>query len=159
MNEKPLNKVLKYLSMTSQLLRVLILQLIFLLLMSLLFVGCGEINTTIPNKAYKYWAGTHASSDLKILKGQYWQSSHWTKEYILYLKLRPTFTWWNEFLKQNHLRIDTTIWTMPSDAPKWFQPSKNFVRFRFYDSGNFDQGSRYFRDTINNDCYIYEIQL
>lgn len=116
-----------------------------------------EVNTTDPTDAYKYWAGTKPPDNLKVLNGQYWQSAHWTREYIMYLKLKPTIEWWDEFLKQNYISVDTDEWTKPSDAPTWFTLSDNSLRYRGGD--DFDQGSRYFRDTLTGECYIYEIQL
>ncbi len=120
-------------------------------------VSCSEINITNPTETYKYWSGTNAPSDLELLNGQYWQSSHWTREYIMYLKFKPTDKWWNEFIEQNQISADKGNWIMPSDAPTWFNPSESSIRF----GGNsrFEQGSRYFKDTLTGVCYIYEIQL
>lgn len=128
-----------------------------LILTSSLLVSCMEKKTTDANDAYKYWAGTNPPSDLQVINGQYWQSSHWTKEYILYLKFKPTDKWWNDFIKENHLPTDTNKWTKPDDAPNWFQPTDSCVKYGFDDE--FDQGSRYFRDTTTGVSYIYEIQL
>ena len=132
--------------------KVLISILIILSLSS-----CSEINTTNPTKTYKYWSGTNAPSDLELLNGQYWQSSHWTREYIMYLKFKPSDKWWNEFIQQNQISIDKGDWIMPGDVPTWFNPSENSIRFG--GNSNFDQGSRYFKDTLTGVCYIYEIQL
>ncbi len=122
-----------------------------------MLTSCVETNTSDPINAYKYWAGTDSPEDLRVLKGQYWQSAHWTKEYILYLELKPTDDWWDEFLKQNCKSVDTDKWTKPRDAPTWFNPSSNSIRYGGCD--DFDQGSRYIRDTLTGVCYIYEIQL
>ena len=128
-----------------------------IILTSLILTSCMEVNTSDPVVAYKNWGGTKPPDDLKVLNGQYWQSAHWTKEYIMYLKLMPTNEWWDEFLKQNYISVDTDEWTKPSDAPKWFTPSVNSIRYGGGD--DFDQGSRYFQDTLTGECYIYEIQL
>lgn len=119
--------------------------------------SCSEINTTNPVETYKYWSGTDTPSNLELLNGQYWQSSHWTREYIMYLKLKPSDKWWNEFIRQNQISADNGDWIMPSDAPTWFNPSENSIRFG--GNSDFDQGSRYFKDTLTGVCYIYEIQL
>lgn len=118
--------------------------------------SCSELKTSDAEKTFKYWAGTPLTSDVELLNGQYWQSGHWTKEYIMYLKLKPSKLWWNEFLKQNSLTTDTTKWIRPDDAPKWFKPTENSIQFG---QTGFSQGSRYFNDTITGVCYIYEIQL
>lgn len=118
--------------------------------------SCSETQTSDAKKTFKYWAGTNPPSDIEILNGQYWQSGHWTKEYIMYLKLKPSKTWWNEFINQNSLTVDTTKWTKPDDAPSWFEPTENSKQ---YGQLGFSQGSRYFQDTSTGVCYIYEIQL
>jgi hypothetical protein len=126
----------------------------FILIFTL--IGCSEINTNDPKKAYKHWAGAYPPKDLNVLNGQYWESAHWTKEYIMFLKLKPTKEWWDEFLKQNDISVDKSEWTAPSDAPNWFNPTKNSIR---YDRGDHFNQSRYFRDTLTGVCFIYEIQL
>src|SRR5690554_1690857 len=132
---------------------------IFITLLLTIFVltSCMETKTSDAKDTYKYWAGTNPPSDIELMKGQYWQSAHWTKEYIMYLKFKPTEEWWTEFLKQNYISPDKDNWTLPSDAPTWFKPTDNSIRYNGGD--DFDQGSRYFRDTITGICYIYEIQL
>ena len=129
---------------------------VFVIFLSI-FISCTEINTSDPNDIYNYWFEENPPKDLDLLNGQYWQSAHWTKEYIMYLKLKPSKKWWDAFIEQNFLPIDSTTWTKPTDAPNWFQPSINSIKYGFNDE--FDQGSRYFRDTITGVCYIYEIQL
>ncbi|WP_282016005.1 hypothetical protein [Marinifilum flexuosum] len=128
-----------------------------ILLALILLTGCMDINTTDPIETYKYWAGDKPPDSLKVLKGQYWQSTHWSREYIMYLKLKPTKEWWNKFLEQNHLPINKDKWVRPSEAPSWFEPTENSIKYGI--GGNFDQGSRYFQDTLTGVCYIYEIQL
>ena len=81
--------------------------------------------TSDAKETFKYWAGTNPPADIELLNGQYWQSGHWTKEYIMYLKLKPSKTWWDDFVKQNSLTVDTTKWSKPDDAPNWFEPTKN----------------------------------
>ena len=127
-----------------------------IILISVLLTSCSEIRTDDPTDSYKYWAGTKPTDDIKILNGQYWQSAHWTKEYILYLKAKPTDEWWDEFLKQNQLQIDNEDWSKSSDSPDWFQLTDNIEAYKHADDFN---DSRYFRDKITGECYIYEIQL
>ena len=61
--------------------------------------SCSEIKTTNPKKIYEYWAGTNLPPDLELINGQYWQSAHWTREYIMYLEFKPSENWWKEFLE------------------------------------------------------------
>jgi hypothetical protein len=126
------------------------------ILIVFLATSCSEIRTDDPVKSYKHWAGVNPTGDIKLLKGKYWQSSHWTKEYILYLKFKPTDIWWAEFIKQNHLHPTTQKWNEPSDLPKWFRHRDDFEMFSPTDD---IYGSRYFRDKTTGECYIYEMQL
>lgn len=128
-----------------------------LLLTLFALTSCLETRTSDAKETFKYWAGTNAPDDLEILGGQYWQSAHWTREYIVYLKFISTEEWWSEFLRQNNLSADKDNWTLPIDAPAWFMPSDSSIRYR--GGEDFDQGSRFFRDTTTGVCYIYEIQL
>jgi hypothetical protein len=123
----------------------------------ILLASCSEIKTDNAVETYKYWTGTDPTKDIGLINGQYWQSSHWTKEYIMYLKIKPTDQWLDSFLKQNQLVIDKRNWTKPDDAPSWFKPSDNSVRYS--DGKDFDQGTRYICDSTYRICYIYEIQL
>jgi hypothetical protein len=131
--------------------------LILILATIFIITSCKEINTSDPKETYKYWSGSNPPTDLKILKGQYWQSSHWTKEYIIYMKFESTEYWWDKFIEQNQLQIDNNQCTNPVKAPNWFIPTEKFVKYRR--GSDFDQGSRYFRDTLTSSCFIYEIQL
>ncbi len=133
------------------------IKILLSILTILTFSSCSEIKTTNSTETYKFWSGTNAPSDLELLNGQYWQSSHWTREYIMYLKFKPSDKWWNEFIQQNRISTDKGDWIMPGDAPTWFKPSENSIRF--VGNSDFDQGSRYFKDTLTDVCYIYEIQL
>jgi hypothetical protein len=132
-------------------------RLVIILLALFLNTSCSEIKTNDPEIIYKYWSGSTPPTELQLLKGQYWQSAHWTKEYIMFLKLNPTIKWWNEFIEINQLQLDNEKWTKPNDAPNWFNPNERSIMY--CRSGNFDQGSKYFIDTLTNECYIYEIQL
>ena len=128
-----------------------------LLVIILTLISCSEIKTSNANETYKNWAGTNPPDDIELLNGQYWKSRHWTNEYIMYLKFKPTKKWWSEFQKQNAISVDKSSWITPKNTPSWFNPSNKSVRFS---NGNtFDQGSRYFRDTTTGISYIYEIQL
>lgn len=128
------------------------------ILLTLLFLtSCAEIRTTRPEQVYKYWSGSEAPSDLELMKGQYLQSAHWTREYKMYLKIKPSENWSAEFISQNQLQTEKEGWTKPTDAPSWFDPTANSIIYSSVD--DFDQGSRYFRDTLTNEFYIYEIQL
>jgi hypothetical protein len=127
-----------------------------IIISSALLTSCSEIKTDDPIDSYKYWAGTKPPKDLEIVQASYWQSAHWTKEYILYLKLKPTDEWWNELVKQNNLIKDTGQWTIPTDSPDWFRLPDNVTLYR---PENDFYNSRFFRDNQTGECYIYDIQL
>ena len=126
------------------------------LLAVFLFTGCLEANTSDARKAYGYWTGTNPPADMELFNGEYWRSSHWSLEYVMYLEFKPTNIWWDSFIEQNKMAPDSGEWEIPSDAPDWFRPSDSSIEYRVKD---FDTGSRCFRDTLTGVCYIYEIQL
>ena len=136
----------------SQLLKFLIL----LIILSLTFQSCLEKNTEDPIKTYLLWSGEEPSDQVSILHGKYWESAHWSKEYIMYIELNASPLWRKEFIKQNDLIKTSERQSIPSDAPVWFKPGKNFNLF--IPSG-FNQGSQYYEDTVSGKVFIYEIQL
>lgn len=126
--------------------------LFFVLIVSL---SCIPVETTNPEKAYKYWAKSDPPKDVKIIKGEYYQSPHFTLEYELYLKFKPTKKWWYGFIKENNLSIDNSDQQgiESSMLPKWFKPDSNYLIYS--KNSSFDR-SRYFIDTKKGVCYIYE---
>ena len=122
----------------------------------LLLTSCSEINTTDPVDSYEYWAGAEPPKELEVIQARYWQSAHWTKEYILYLKIKPTDEWWKEFVQQNNLKKENGEWSIPTNSPAWFKLPDNFT---LYGPENDFHGSRFFRDNETGECYVYDIQL
>jgi hypothetical protein len=131
-------------------------RLLLLLLVMFSLISCFEKNTEDPIESYKFWAGEKPSKDVKVIHGKYWQSGHFTKEYIMYLELNASSNWINELIRQNNLIPDTTKVILPGDAPSWFVPKKSQ---KAYIHSGFDQGSIYFIDSLNRHLLIYEIQL
>src|SRR5258708_32555193 len=103
---------------------------------SILLTSCSEVRTNDAINSYKYWSGSNPSDDIEVVNGIYWQSGHWTREYIVYLKLKPTHKWWNSFMKQNQLQLVKGDWTKPSDSPDWFQPTGKFEIYKHPDNFN-----------------------
>ena len=132
-------------------------QVLTIVVLSVVLTSCYEKRSDDALETFKFWAGTQPPPDIELIEGDYWESAHWTKEYKMYLKFKSTEVWWNEFLKQNYLPVDRDEWSKPPDAPTWFVPSDNSIRYSIKD--DLDLGSRYFRDTITGISYIYEIQL
>ena len=126
------------------------------LILTSVLMSCSEIKTDDATDSYKYWAGHMPTEDIKVLNGKYWQSGHWTREYILYLKMKPTQKWWEEFIKHNQLRVDKEKGSRPAGSPEWFPEVDQMGVYKPADDFT---DSRYFRDSLTGVCYLYEIQL
>jgi len=120
------------------------------------FTSCREKTTSDPIESYKNWAGELPPKNVKVIHGKYWQSAHWSKEYILYLELQAPSSWIAQFIEQNSLVKAPDNPGFPSDAPGWFNPGKDF---RILKQKGFDQGSVYYEDTLAGKVFIYEVQL
>ena len=121
------------------------------------FISCSEKNSENPEEVYSLWSGSKPRNEIKLINGKYWQSSHFTKEYEMYLELVASKNWISEFIKQNDLKVLTsTSIDLPSNAPSWFKVKPGFKSF--IPSG-FSQGSIYFLDDKTGYMLIYEIQL
>jgi hypothetical protein len=119
--------------------------------------GCGEKNTDIPSEVYILWSGGKPPNGVHLIRGRYWQSSHWSKEYIMYLKLQAPELWRRNFIKQNHLVYlkDTSLAPDP-DVPDWFRPTN---KDKVYVPSGFNQGSVYYEDTVTGTMFLHEVQL
>ena len=126
-----------------------------ILVTAFFLLGCSEQKTDDPIQSYELWSGQKPDPTVNVLNGQYWQSAHWSKEYILYLEIQPSATWRKAFLKQNNLTLGGDR-DYPTEAPVWFKPSDNY---RVWKSSTSDQDSRYFEDTLSGHMYLYEVQL
>lgn len=129
---------------------------LILLLIMITFSSCIERNTTDPIKAYTYWSGEKPPKEVEIINAKYWQSPHFTFEYIMYIELKTTKEWRKEFIKQNSLILNNKDEEL-SDKPNWFKPSNKFELYLLNDS--LKSNSKYYIDTINNRLLIYEEQL
>jgi hypothetical protein len=129
---------------------------IFCLLLGLSFSGCLEKNTNNPIRAFKYWAGEKPSKDFKVINGKYWESSHWSKEYVLYLEMIAPKEWIEGYKLQNNFREIKVREELPDNIPAWFNPPKTY---KTYTMGGFSDGSTFFEDSATGHLFIYEIQL
>ena len=121
-------------------------------------IGCSEHRTQNPSEVYRLWSGSNeVPKGVTLIHGKYWQSAHWSKEYIMYLELKATTFWRSEFIRQNNLvyKKDTTI-TLEQDAPDWFKPT---AQYKIFIPSGFSEGSVYYYDTVGERMLIYEIQL
>lgn len=131
-------------------------QFLILLLILIILSGCLDINTNDPEKAFRYW--THIplpNSEVKALKGRYWQSNHFTLEYEVYLQLVASDEWREELIRFNDLVVDTTSWYCPKDVPNWFFPSDTLIQYQSRYNSLFRLWMRHNGDTV----YIYDLQL
>jgi hypothetical protein len=136
--------------------RLLSTSLMFVCLLGLLFTSCMERKTNDPQEAYRLWAGEPAPDNVKVLHGSYWQSAHWSKEYVLYLEVTAPKDWRQQFIIQNNLIPTNKEQAVPTEAPDWFRPGKQFRRWI---SAKDIEGSAYYEDTLTGKLFIYEIQL
>ena len=121
-----------------------------------IILSCSSKISEKPNEIYKLWAGEKPPDDIIVLKGKYWQSGHFTKEYEMYLKLKASNSWIKQFVTQNKLRFVANEPNYPSDAPDWFKPLSSF---KVWEPSGFNQGSVIYVDYITGPMFIYEIQL
>lgn len=124
------------------------------ILASIALISCTEINTSKPIESYKYWAGNSNLADVEVLNGKYWQSAHFTKEYIVFLQLKSNKAWWDKFLQENKLTISTSKYAIPANTPSWFKPSSTYVQYKGVSNDCY-----YFRDELTGINFIYEKQL
>ena len=111
---------------------------------------------TDPIDCYKNWSGEMPQHNVKVIHGTYWESAHFTKEYIAFLEIEAPKYWCHELFKVNKMIEDTARISPIIDAPNWFIPNDSC---RVWKLPNSFQNSRYFEDTINGKLFIYEIQL
>ncbi|WP_268846608.1 hypothetical protein [Flavobacterium aestivum] len=131
------------------------------LLSTLLFfclVSCGtETKETYdPKEAFELWSYEDVPDDIKVINGQFWKSSHWTEEYITYLKFKASDEWIDNFIETNDLETATGDFSLPNDAPNWFTPK---VGQKAYVEKEHSEGSIYFVDEKSGEVLLYEIQM
>lgn len=131
------------------------LKLIAVLAFTIFLSACREKTYHNPYEVYKRWAGSDPSSDVEVIHGKYWESAHWSKEYVLFIELKASKGWVEEFAKQNKLVKDSTT-DQISGVPDWFNPTKEFLRFR---RKNDMYGSRYYFNLKSDKVFIFEAQL
>jgi hypothetical protein len=130
---------------------------IILFSLLILLVSCLPIETKNAEKAYKYWSGSEPPKQIELIKGEYYQSPHFTFEYELFLKFKSDKKWFNEFVEYNGLEIDTikNKWSQGTNLPAWFVTDKNFLIYAKNQNDEFER-SRYFINPTTGICYIYE---
>lgn len=122
-----------------------------------LCVSCLPVETNDAEKAYKYWSSSEIPKEIEVIEGAYYQSPHFTLEYEFFLKFKSDEKWFEAFVKQNQLQIDTVRndWSMWTELPAWFQPDP-YAKIYAKDPNDAFDRSRYFRDSKTGISYIYE---
>jgi len=131
-------------------------KLIAAFLLTFLVSGCMEKTSENPDEVYKYWAGRQPGNDVKIIHGKYWESAHWTKEYIMFMELKASKEWIEVYVKQNNLVLDDVADSLTNDSPEWFKPTKDFMVFRQKDKAS---NSRYYINLKEDRMFIFERQF
>jgi hypothetical protein len=80
-----------------------VLHSLSLTLFTILLSSCSPKTSENPSEVYQLWAGEKPSKNLKVLHGKYWQSGHFTKEYIMFMELRAPNDWIQEFIVQKQI--------------------------------------------------------
>ncbi len=113
--------------------------------------------TNDAEEAFRYWSGSKSPKEIKLIKGEYYQSGHFTLEYELFLKFKTNKKWFKEFVRQNNLEIDTTgnNWSRFTELPNWFKTNDDYIIYAKDQHDDFER-SRYFLNPKNGICYIYE---
>lgn len=131
-------------------------RLLIILLFATILTSCFPVHTTDAEEAFEYWAGYNVPNDFEIIEGEYYKSPHFTYEFEVFLKMKPTEEWWMKLIEQYKLTEDYQQWTPPDKKPKWFKPADKMTMYSRHDI--VDQ-SRFFYDKSTGQVYIYEVQF
>jgi hypothetical protein len=129
---------------------------VILFVLSFILASCSK-STQDPQEAFQYWTGQKAPKEIELIKGKYYQSPHFSLEYVLFLKFKSDQRFFNEYVKYNKLEIDTVgnDWSRFTDLPEWFKVDKNYLIYAKDQNDEFER-SRYFINPKTGICYIYE---
>lgn len=108
-----------------------------------------------PKETYKYWLKEEPPKELKLINGKYYQSPHFTLEYEVFLEMKVTKQWWNEFSNSNNLKINTITSDYIPEKPSWFKVNSSYTVYSRNENDDFNR-SRYYIDLSNGKCFVYE---
>lgn len=132
-------------------------------LLATCMISCGT-ETDDKEQIFYLWTNGELPNDVQTINGKYWESGHFTREYEVYIHLKPTDKWWNEFRKVNELYSTKSNFSeeillklKPDykgviEIPEWFRPNKNSTVYQKRDS-------EFYWDENTKDLFIHEIQL
>jgi hypothetical protein len=124
-----------------------------------MLLGCLSQSSSDAENTFRYWTKSNSlPKDVKVLNGEYYQSPHFTLEYKVFLKFKPTKEWWYTFIRQNNLveikASEDDDWLSFTSDLGWFNPNHNFT---VYANADYEwDRSRYFIDYKKGVCYVYE---
>jgi hypothetical protein len=131
-------------------------QLLIIFILETTLTSCFPVHTTDADEAFEHWADFKVPDDFEIIEGEYWKSPHFTYEYEVFLKLKPTKEWWIKLIEQYKLIEDYQPWTAPDKRPNWFMPTSKMT---MYSRNDMIDQSRFFYDKETGLVYIYEVQF
>lgn len=122
-----------------------------------LIVSCFSVETKNAEKAYKYWSGSEVPKEIELIKGEYYQSPHFSLEYELFLKFKTDKKWFDEFIVNNQLEVGSirNDWSAWTKLPEWFNTDNSYIIYTKDQIDKFEK-SRYFYNPQNGISFIYE---
>lgn len=109
-----------------------------------------------PHTCFNRWAGYDAPADIKVLHGRYWESAHWTREYIVHLDMEWPKEYVANYISDNHLTPIDSMPPLGADTPEWFAPSPSMRSWSTGAGGNF---TVFLEDTLTRRVLLFERQL
>jgi len=131
---------------------------LFIAALAIVVMACARTTSETPGECFKLWSGKEPDAATKVIRAKYWQSGKVLKEYGLFMELQPSPEWQHQFMRENKLVEidDDDEWTVPNDAPEWFNPPKSYKTMKLpLPYGE----SRYFIDSLTNHMFIFEIEI
>jgi len=129
---------------------------LIILFVIMLLISCSEKRSDVASECYELWSGQSVPKEIKVIHGTYWESAHWSKEYIMFLELTASKEWRRRFVQQNKMILTDDEWVKPNGIPAWFSPSDSCRQWILPDDKT---GSRCFEDSVSGKIFIYQIQL
>lgn len=124
-----------------------------------MFWSCLGLTTNSQDKAFEYWSNIPLiNTEVEIIHGKYWQSSHFILEYEAMFKMVASKEWIGELIEFNCLKPYLGEFTPfnRDNTPDWFTPP---VEYKIYSDTekypHFYLWTQYDGDTI----YIYNYQI
>lgn len=135
---------------------------ILLVLMLLLFTNCKRKVSDDPKECYRLWLKQDPTQKVELIHGWCWKSNLWYKEFRheheIYLEMRVSRKWRNRLIKNNDLIISKQEWIKPDDAPTWFNPPGEYLKWKLPKKyrNNPNYSGITFEDSTTGHVFFYE---